>query len=286
MASRLRKRISDEPRLRTEPNWFTIAHPLRGSMHQGSTSLKNTNYRNMRELALSADGYSNDSFEYDHVVPLDLIRSANIKTSSFAYRVVKRSADVFGCLLLMPVVLPVFLAVALLVRLSSPGPLFYREVRRGRNGRDFTILKFRSMHTKEHLREVLSYNECEMTQMKRRQEEKHIGDPRITRVGRYLRKFSLDELPQLINVLRGEMSLVGPRPVVSAELERYGVNAHFYKLLVPGITGLWQVSGRNDVSYEQRVQLDVQYCSEWSAWLDISIMLRTIPAVVKGKGAY
>ena len=255
-------------------------------MLQRSASLKNTTYSNMRELALGPDNHSTESFEYDHVVPLNLIRSANVKTSSFAYRVVKRAFDICGCLLLMPVVLPVFLAVALLVRLSSPGPLFYREVRRGRNGREFTILKFRSMHTKEHLREVLFYNECEMAQMKRRQEEKHIGDPRVTPVGRYLRKFSLDELPQLINVLRGEMSLVGPRPVVSAELERYGVNAHFYKLLVPGITGLWQVSGRNDVSYDQRVQFDVQYCSEWSVWLDISIVLRTIPAVLKGKGAY
>jgi exopolysaccharide production protein ExoY len=258
-------------------------------MLQRSALLKNTAYRNMRGLALSADDRSNESFEsfgYDHVVPLDLIRSANAKTSSFAYIVVKRSVDLLGCVLLLPVVLPVFLAVALLVRLSSPGPIFYREIRRGRNGREFEILKFRSMHTKEHLREVLSYNECEMTQMKRRQEEKHIGDPRVTPIGRYLRKFSLDEVPQIINVLRGEMSFVGPRPVVSAELERYGVNAHFYKLLVPGITGLWQVSGRNDVTYEQRVQLDVQYCSEWSAWLDMLIFLRTIPAVLKGKGAY
>lgn len=256
-------------------------------MLQRSALLKNTAYRNMRGRALRAETQSNEPFEYDHVVPLDLIRSANAKTSSFTYRVVKRSADLFGCLLLAPVVMPVFLAVALLVRLSSPGPVFYREVRRGKNGREFTIFKFRSMYTKEHLREVLSYSECEMTQMKRRQEEKHIGDdPRVTRVGRYLRKLSLDELPQLINVLRGEMSLVGPRPVVWAELERYGVNVHFYKLLVPGITGLWQVSGRNDVSYEQRVQLDVQYCSEWSAWLDLTIVLRTIPAVLKGKGAY
>lgn len=255
-------------------------------MLQRSALLKNATYRNIGGLALGAADHSNESFEYDHVVPLDLIRSANAKTSSFTYRVVKRSADLCGCLLLAPVVLPVFLAVALLVRVSSPGPVFYREIRRGKNGREFTILKFRSMYTKEHLREILSYNECETTQMKRRQDQKHIEDPRVTRVGKYLRKLSLDELPQIINVLRGEMSLVGPRPVVWAELERYGVNAHFYKLLVPGITGLWQVSGRNDVSYEQRVQLDVQYCSEWSAWLDLAIVLRTIPAVVKGKGAY
>lgn len=186
----------------------------------------------------------------------------------------------------MPVALPIFAAVAMAVRLSSSGPVFYREQRVGKSGKLFRIYKFRSMYTKEYQREVLRYTECDVLQMRRRQDHKHMGDPRVTPVGRILRKLSLDELPQLMNVIRGEMSLVGPRPVVAAELQRYGADAYFYKLARPGITGLWQVSGRNDVSYEQRVRLDVTYCSEWSLWLDTLIMLRTVPAVVKTKGAY
>jgi lipopolysaccharide/colanic/teichoic acid biosynthesis glycosyltransferase len=174
----------------------------------------------------------------------------------------------------------------LVVRFSSPGPIFYREKRIGQFGKHFTILKFRSMYTKDYLRNVLQYKECEKTQMKRRLDQKHRSDPRITPVGKYLRKLSLDELPQLINVLCGDMSLIGPRPVVEAELERYGSYAYFYKLMVPGITGLWQVSGRNDVSYVRRVLMDAEYCTNWSPWYDISILLRTIPTVLKAKGAY
>jgi exopolysaccharide production protein ExoY len=220
------------------------------------------------------------------VLSLNLVRSARARTSSFKYGVFKRSVDIGCCMLAMPVLLPTLLALAVAVRLSSPGPVFYREQRVGRSGKLFTIFKFRSMYTREHLRDVLRYSECDVIQMRRRLDEKHMHDPRVTPVGRYLRKLSLDELPQLINVLRGEMSLVGPRPVVVAELQRYGADAYFYKLTLPGVTGLWQVSGRNDVSYEQRVRLDVEYCSEWSPWLDTKIFFRTIPAVLKGNGAY
>lgn len=233
-------------------------------------------------------------FEVSPVVPINTVRvlSSNrnrvvrFNPFSFLYRVAKRWADIGLCFLFLPILLPLFLIMMLAVRLSSPGPIFYKEKRIGQFGRLFTIWKFRSMYTKEYMRDVLNYKECEKTQMTRRQDQKHVHDPRITPVGRYLRKLSLDELPQLINVLRGEMSLIGPRPVVKKELERYGNYAHYYKLMLPGMTGLWQVSGRNDVTYENRVRMDAEYCKSWSPWLDMLILLRTIPVVLKCTGAY
>lgn len=206
--------------------------------------------------------------------------------SSFMYRVAKRCMDVTFCCMCFPLILPVFLAIALAIRLTSPGPVFYLEKRVGQFGKPFTIFKFRSMYTREYLRDVLHHTECEKAERKQRLDCKHELDPRITRVGRYIRKLSLDELPQVINVLRGDMSLIGPRPVVEYELERYGDHAHCYTLMVPGISGLWQVSGRNDISYERRVSIDSEYFSSWSPWLDIRILARTIPAVVTCKGAY
>jgi exopolysaccharide production protein ExoY len=227
-------------------------------------------------------------FPIDSVLPQadGRMHTVAFNPSSFLYRIAKRCADVSICCLFLPILLPLFAAIMLVVRFSSPGPIFYREKRIGQFGKHFTILKFRSMYTKDYLRNVLQYKECEKTQMKRRLDQKHRSDPRITPVGKYLRKLSLDELPQLINVLCGDMSLIGPRPVVEAELERYGSYAYFYKLMVPGITGLWQVSGRNDVSYVRRVLMDAEYCTNWSPWYDISILLRTIPTVLKAKGAY
>ncbi len=226
------------------------------------------------------------SSDSNRVLSPSLIRSARTRISSFEYLVCKRCIDVGCCVLLMPALLPILFAVAITVRLSSPGPVLYREQRVGKSGKPFTIFKFRSMYTKEYLRDVLGYSESEMIQLRRRQDYKHMFDPRVTAVGRLLRKLSLDELPQLINVLRGEMSLVGPRPVVAAELQSYGADAYFYKLTQPGVTGLWQVSGRNKVSYERRVCLDVEYCSQWTIWLDAKIFFRTIPVVLRCEGAY
>jgi exopolysaccharide production protein ExoY len=214
------------------------------------------------------------------------VRAGRRKTSSFSYLVVKRFVDFLVCCAFLPILGPLFVLLAAAVRFSSPGPVFYREQRVGRSGKPFTIYKFRSMYTKKYLAGVLGYDECELTQLRRRQHGKDMTDPRVTRVGRCLRKTSLDELPQLINVLRGEMTLVGPRPVVSAELMSYGNHAFFYKLAVPGITGLWQVSGRSNTTFQERVQLDARYCAEWTPWMDIAILVKTIPAVTKGHGAY
>jgi exopolysaccharide production protein ExoY len=212
--------------------------------------------------------------------------AAGMAISSASYRILKRLVDMAASGILLLVLAPVLLVIAAAVRISSTGPALYRERRIGRFGKHFTIYKFRSMYTKEYLQDVMQYKEDEHVQMQRRLHKKHICDPRVTKVGAFLRKLSLDELPQLINVLKGDMSLVGPRPVVEAELSHYGSYAIFYKLMYPGLSGLWQVSGRNDVSYQARVRLDVAYCRKWSPFLDIAILARTVPAVLKGRGAY
>ncbi len=198
----------------------------------------------------------------------------------------KRALDVIGAGLLLLALLPVFLVLAALVRLDG-GPAFYAHERVGRGGRLFGCLKFRSMgvDADRRLQELLAADpaarvEWEMTRKLRR-------DPRVTWVGRFLRASSLDELPQLINVLRGEMSLVGPRPVQAAELTAYyGAATQHYLSVRPGLTGPWQVSGRSDTSYAQRVALDVAYATRATIWDDIRILLQTPAAVLLRRGAY
>jgi len=209
-----------------------------------------------------------------------------VAASSFRYTIVKRFIDIATSCFLMTVLSPLFLLIAILVRISSPGPILYKERRVGRFGKHFIIYKFRSMYTKEYLHSVLNYRENQNDELKRRISHKHVHDPRVTRVGGILRKLSLDELPQLFNVLKGDMSLVGPRPVVDAEMFNYGSYAIFYKLVFPGLSGLWQVSGRNDVTFKARVRMDVTYCRKWSLLLDFVILAKTLPAVLKRKGAY
>lgn len=210
---------------------------------------------------------------------------ARHRTVSTAYLIWKRLFDISLCSGALLALSPLLAAIALAVRLSSPGSIFYREVRVGLGGRSFTILKFRSMYTREYLAQV-GFDECEQTELRRRQHDKGLGDPRITPIGRFLRQSSLDELPQILNVLLGDMSLVGPRPVVAAELRAYGDQAYFYQLAHPGITGLWQVSGRSNLSFNERTQLDARYCAEWTLWQDVVILARTVPAVLKRNGAY
>lgn len=222
--------------------------------------------------------------------PVVLLSSYKVRMAtrpiSTSYRYAKRLIDLVLASAGMLILCPFFLLLAAAVRFRSPGPVFYREKRVGQNGKLFSIYKLRTMHTPQYLREVLGYRESQNAQMNRRQFEKHAHDPRITASGAWLRKFSLDELPQLINVIKGEMSLVGPRPVVAAELANYGRYAFYYKLAKPGMTGLWQVSGRNDLGYGQRVRLDALYCLRWSPLLDMSILARTLPAVLNATGAY
>ncbi|HEX2029444.1 MAG TPA: sugar transferase [Nitriliruptorales bacterium] len=194
----------------------------------------------------------------------------------------KRLIDVVGSLVLLVVLTPLLLAIALTVKVSSRGPLLYRQRRVGYHGRTFELLKFRSMYADAEARraEVAVLNECTGPVFKIR------NDPRITRVGRMLRKFSLDELPQLVNVLRGEMSLVGPRPATPEEVETYGHRERQRLLVRPGVTCIWQVSGRSDVDFDTWMEMDLAYIETWSLWRDVVLLVRTIPAVLSCRGAY
>ncbi|MER9540597.1 sugar transferase [Mesorhizobium sp. M0437] len=198
----------------------------------------------------------------------------------------KRSFDIVGSLIGLVALSPLFVMIALLVRFSDGGPIFYGHSRIGRGGRIFPCLKFRTMvpDGERVLAAYLAANpEANAEWIATR---KLKNDPRITRVGAVLRKLSLDELPQIINILQGDMSLVGPRPVVRDELEIYGNSAVYYLKSRPGLTGLWQVSGRNDVSYDSRVAFDRHYVENWSMFEDIRIIIKTVPAVWMSRGCY
>jgi exopolysaccharide biosynthesis polyprenyl glycosylphosphotransferase len=195
----------------------------------------------------------------------------------------KHVLDLVGAAALLLLFTPVLLTAAVLIKLTSPGPILFRQQRCGLNGRPFTMLKFRSMVTDAEQRK----HELEVLNEMSGPVFKVTDDPRITNVGRWLRKFSVDEFPQLLNVLRGEMSLVGPRPLPLDEVKRFDDFAHRRRLSVkPGITCLWQVSGRNNVNdFKDWVRLDLEYIDNWSIWLDLKILLRTVPVVVMGTGA-
>ncbi|RYJ03373.1 MAG: sugar transferase [Acetobacteraceae bacterium] len=198
----------------------------------------------------------------------------------------KRALDIAGAGSLLLMTLPVFLLLTLLVRMDG-GPAFFAHERVGRGGRRFGCLKFRSMVTDSaaRLEALLAHDPEARAEWDATRKLRH--DPRITWIGRFLRASSLDELPQLINVLRGEMSLVGPRPVIAAELAaHYGAAAEHYLAVRPGITGLWQVSGRSSTSYDTRVALDVRYATNPSLMADLRILLRTPAAVLLRRGAY
>jgi exopolysaccharide biosynthesis polyprenyl glycosylphosphotransferase len=196
---------------------------------------------------------------------------------------IKQVFDFVGALFLLVVLTLPMLVVALIIKLTSPGPVFFRQLRSGLNGGPFTIYKFRTMGTnaEQVKHELAAMNEMTGPVFK------VTGDPRITPVGKWLRKFSIDELPQLLNVLRGEMSLVGPRPLPVDEIKRINDLAHRRRLSVkPGLTCLWQVSGRNQIlDFKDWVRLDLEYIDNWSLWLDFKILLRTIPVVFVGTGA-
>ena len=201
-------------------------------------------------------------------------------------RMVKRAMDVVGSFLGGLLLSPLLLLLALLIKLDSPGPIFYGHERIGQGGRRFKAWKFRSM-VKDADRVLDNYlQEHPELREEWERDRKLKHDPRVTRIGRVLRRTSLDELPQLWNVFKGEMSLVGPRPIVQEELVKYGELGVFYLKVKPGMTGLWQVSGRSDTSYKERVELDVYYVRNWSIWLDLYILARTIWVVLFGKGAY
>ncbi len=197
--------------------------------------------------------------------------------------VVKQLVDLVGATVLLILASPLFLFAAIAIKFMSPGPIFFKQKRSGLNGQPFTMYKFRSMVTNAEQRqhEILSMNEMTGPVFK------VTKDPRITPIGRWLRKLSIDELPQLLNILRGEMSLVGPRPLPVEEVKRFDDLAHRRRLSVkPGLTCLWQVKGRNDVTnFKDWVRLDLEYIDNWSLWLDFKILWWTVPVVLFAKGA-
>lgn len=274
-----------------EVNPFDIRYEAR--MHADHPELGGLGYLASRsertsELNRADDSYSSDVSTESPPSPVTrhALSAANdpdipARKSDFT----KRAFDIVGASAMILVLLPIFIVIGCIV-LSDRGSAFYGHPRVGRGGRSFRCLKFRSMvpNAEVVLAQLLATDAEAREEWNR--DFKLKNDVRITAVGRFLRKTSLDELPQLWNVLRGDMSLVGPRPVVTKELERYGADVYYYLSVRPGVTGLWQVSGRNNVDYATRVALDVSYVKERSTLLDISILLRTFKVVFDGSGAY
>ena len=200
--------------------------------------------------------------------------------------VIKRLLDIFIILFFLPILLPLFIILIILTKLTSRGPVFYGHKRVGKNGKEFKCWKFRSMcKDADKLLDDILKNNPEM-RAEWEKERKFQNDPRVTKFGKFLRKTSLDELPQLINILIGQMSFVGPRPVTEPELERYGEFRDYVLSVTPGLSGMWQTSGRSDTEYEERITLDLYYIQNWSIWLDIWILIKTVYVVLKGRGAY
>jgi exopolysaccharide biosynthesis polyprenyl glycosylphosphotransferase len=221
-------------------------------------------------------GLSVKEFAYVPLVDINPVRLTGVD------RVMKTALDYTLTIPGLIVISPILLLIALAIKLDSPGPLIHRRRVMGINGRQIDAYKFRSMYVNGD--EILGHHPELRNELARNHKLRH--DPRVTRVGAFLRRTSLDELPQLFNVLKQEMSLVGPRMIAPDEREKYSKWDINLLTVRPGITGLWQVSGRSEVSYEERVRLDMHYIRNWNIWLDLQILFQTIPAVVRGRGAY
>lgn len=198
----------------------------------------------------------------------------------------KRVLDFMLLLISSPLTIPLVAVVSLIVKITSPGPVFFGHKRIGKNGKEFKCWKFRSMviDADKQLEKILAENPAMREEWER--DRKFTNDPRVTKIGKILRKTSIDEIPQFFNILTGEMSFIGPRPVTAPELDKYNNKANFILQVQPGLSGMWQISGRSDTGYEERVTLDAYYIQNWSVWLDIWIIIKTVVVVLTGKGAY
>jgi len=217
----------------------------------------------------------------EHAITDPRLIAAAARANGFGKRLFDFTAALGGLIVLAPILL----TVALIVHLGDRGPALYGHKRVGRHGRPFKCLKFRSMVRDGDAVLAKHLAENPDAAIEWRDTQKLVNDPRVTPIGKFIRKTSIDELPQLWNVLVGEMSLIGPRPVTRGELDRYGKARRYYLLVRPGITGLWQVSGRSTTTYERRVELDRNYLENWSYERDAMILLKTLPAVLKSEGA-
>nr|HID59190.1 hypothetical protein [Desulfobacterales bacterium] len=213
-------------------------------------------------------------------------RSKAVREPLLEFRnAVKRGLEIVFSLLALLLLAPIMLAIAIAVKLSSPGPIFFADRRLGREGRYFYCLKFRTMfvNSDEILEKHLANNSSAHEEWEEYAKLKSF-DPRVTKMGRFLRRHSLDEFPQLINLLRGEMVLIGPRPYLPEELNKMDEHADIILKATPGITGLWQVSGRNELTFEDRLEIDAWYVRNRSLWLDLLLLFKTFKVVLEGKG--
>lgn len=252
--------------------------------YHGEISSIMTSYRYTIAVSKSQSSFTSSQQLKDIAGIIGFASTHNLtfKTNLF----LKRFMDVGLILFFSPILLPVFLILIILTKLTSRGPVFYGHKRVGKNGREFKCWKFRSMciDADKKLEEILANNPDMRAEWEK--DRKFTNDPRVTKFGKFLRKTSLDELPQLINILIGQMSFVGPRPVTEPELEKYGKYRDYVLSVSPGLSGMWQTSGRSDTEYEERISLDSYYIQNWSIWLDIWILIKTVWVVIKGRGAY
>ena len=229
----------------------------------------------------------NEDILFDYPTGVDKVEKEIKTNKKVLYKITKRAIDIIGAIigiiLLIPTIILVYIARKILK--EDQGPLFYKQLRYGKNGKIFRLYKFRSMciNADKKLKEYLDNNEDAKNEFEKTR--KLQKDPRITKLGNFLRKTSLDELPQMINILKGEMSFVGPRPVISEEVEEYGVNKDKFLSVTPGLTGYWQVNGRSNTTYEERMLMELYYVENCSLWLDTKIFFKTFITVFKKEGA-
>lgn len=253
--------------------------------------LKEENVLNRTNLAIKEEHFEIDgsmAIENSKVIDLNTPNAIEQKKrKKIVYRFIKRTIDIIGSIvgiiLLVPTTIGIYIARKILK--EDDGPIFYEHLRYGKNGKQFRMYKYRSMcmNADKKLQEYLEQNEEAKKEFEEYQKLKN--DPRITKLGNFLRKTSLDELPQMVNILKGELSFVGPRPVVEKEIEKYGDNKDKFLSVTPGLTGYWQVNGRSNTTYEERINMELYYVDNCSLWLDIKIFFKTFIAVFKKEGA-
>ncbi len=210
------------------------------------------------------------------------VSNENILKRQSPYRYIKRFMDVILATIALVVLSPIFLIIAIAIKIESKGPVFFKHTRIGKNGKIIKLYKFRSMVINaEEL--IKSFTPEQMKEYK--ENYKLTNDPRITKIGKFLRKTSLDELPQLLNIIKGDLSIIGPRPVVTDELEKYGANTEKFLSVTPGLTGYWAANGRSCTTYEQRMQMELYYIDNLSLKMDVKVFFKTIEAVIKREGA-
>ena len=275
--------ISDKSKLIDEIYSYVIKTAFLVNYEPDNNSIM-TNYRYTITVSKAQHSFttSQEIKDIGGIIGFASIHNLTFKSNMF----IKRLMDISLILLFLPLLLPVFLVLIVLTKITSKGPVFYGHKRIGKNNKEFKCWKFRSMcvDADKILEKILAENPAMKEEWEK--ERKFQNDPRITKFGKFLRKTSLDELPQLFNILIGQMSFVGPRPVTEPELDKYGEYRDYILSVTPGLSGMWQTSGRSDTEYEERIALDTYYIQNWSIWLDIWILIKTVWVVLKGSGAY